>query len=289
MNRPNRNALIGIFFVLLLGLGFAFAGSDGTLYSNGYFHPFAVGVLIAFALQWLAFAPAYLKQTEKYFDLMGSVGYLATIYTTAYLAPPIDSRSTLLIALVSIWAIRLGSFLFQRIHKAGKDGRFDKLKPSLPRFLGAWTLQGLWIVFTLAAALAAIVSEKRVAFDAYAVVGLAIWLAGFGIEAVADRQKSQFVANPKNKGRFIGTGLWARSRHPNYFGEIVLWIGVAIIALPTLQGWQWLTLSSPFFVLLLLTRISGIPLLEKRADKKWGGQEDYEAYKRDVPVLLPKL
>ena len=103
------------------------------------------------------------------------------------------------------------------------------------------------------------------------------------------RQKRRFRADPANKGQFIHTGLWARSRHPNYFGEIVLWIGIAIITLPVLRGWHWVTLISPVFVTLLLTRVSGIPLLEKRADERWGGQEDYETYKVRTPVLIPRL
>ena len=121
-----------------------------------------------------------------------------------------------------------------------------------------------------------------------AIIGLLIWAAGFGIEAAADLQKSRFRADPANKGTFIHSGLWAWSRHPNYFGEITLWIGVALIALPVLQGWQYVTLISPVFVILLLTRVSGVPLLEKRADEKWGGQEDYEAYKTRTPVLVPR-
>jgi len=104
---------------------------------------------------------------------------------------------------------------------------------------------------------------------------------------VADRQKSHFKADSQNDGRFINTGLWSWSRHPNYFGEIVLWIGVAVITLPVLQGWQWLTLISPVFITLLLTRISGVPMLEARADEKWGGQEDYEIYKRSTSVPIP--
>ncbi len=157
------------------------------------------------------------------------------------------------------------------------------------RFLNTWTIQALWISFTLAAALAAITSSRQPALDRLALLGFLVWVTGFSIEVVADAQKSRFQANPDNKGRFIQTGLWSRSRHPNYFGEILLWIGVAIIALPTLQGWQWLTLISPLFVILLLTRVSGIPLLEKKAQEKWGGQEDYEAYKKRTPVLIPRL
>jgi steroid 5-alpha reductase family enzyme len=125
--------------------------------------------------------------------------------------------------------------------------------------------------------------------DWLSVIGFLAWVFGFVIENAADSQKSRFNADPNNKGRFIQTGLWSRSRHPNYFGEIVLWVGVAIIALPVLQGWQWVAIISPIFVILLLTRVSGIPLLEMKADEKWGGREDYEAYKKSTPVLIPRL
>lgn len=125
-----------------------------------------------------------------------------------------DARALLLMALVVIWAGRLGTFLFRRVHRVGKDGRFDEIKPSFVRFLGVWTVQGLWVTFTAAAALAAITSGKRAGIDLFAVIGAAIWLMGFAIEAVADAQKDAFGKNPQNKGKFIQTGLWARSRHP---------------------------------------------------------------------------
>jgi steroid 5-alpha reductase family enzyme len=123
----------------------------------------------------------------------------------------------------------------------------------------------------------------------WGLVGGLIWLFGFAIEAIADNQKTAFRKDPANKGKFISTGLWSRSRHPNYFGEIILWIGVMLIAVPVLQGWQWIALISPIFVTLLLTKVSGIPMLETRADEKWGGQTDYEAYKKNTPILIPKL
>jgi len=172
--------------------------------------------------------------------------------------------------------------------KAGKDGRFDEIKPSFVRFLNAWTIQGLWLTLTAGAALAAITSTTRVDADAFMLAGTLVWLLGFAIEAVADLQKSRFRAEPANKGRFIHTGLWSWSRHPNYFGEITLWFGVALIAAPALHGWQLVTLISPVFVFLLITRVSGVPLLEKHADETWGGQEDYEAYKARTSVLVPR-
>ncbi|WP_343412592.1 DUF1295 domain-containing protein [Candidatus Amarolinea dominans] len=232
---------------------------------------------------------AYLLQTEKFFDLTGSITYISVISIAITFSAGVDVRSLLLSALVVIWAIRLGSFLFGRIKKAGKDDRFDELKPSFIRFLNVWTIQGLWVTFTMAAALVAITTTTRKELDVFAIVGFLIWIFGFAIEVMADSQKSRFSANPENKGKFIQTGLWSRSRHPNYFGEIILWIGIAVIAFPVLQGWQWVALISPVFVTLLLTRVSGVPLLENKADKKWGGQEDYESYKKRTPVLIPGL
>jgi steroid 5-alpha reductase family enzyme len=287
MEKTERNALIAFPIVILIGLGMAWAGSQGGASALGI-PIFALAVGLAFAIQWLVFVAAYLRQDESFFDLTGSLTYIAVTIIAVLLSPVVDGRSILLMALVLIWAGRLGTFLFRRVRKAGKDARFDEIKPSFMRFLNTWTLQGLWITFTLAAALAAITTTTRKDLDLFAAIGLLVWLLGFATEVTADTQKSRFRADPKNRGKFINTGLWAWSRHPNYFGEIVLWIGVAIIALPVLRGWQWITLLSPVFVAVLITRISGVPILEKRADEKWGGQEEYEAYKRQTPVLIPR-
>jgi steroid 5-alpha reductase family enzyme len=195
----------------------------------------------------------------------------------------------MLLVLVLVWAGRLGPFLFRRVRSAGKDDRFDSIKRSFSRLLLTWTLQGLWVGLTLAAALAAVTSTLPKKTDVFAYVGLAVWVIGFALEAIADLQKGRFRADPAKRGSFITSGLWGISRHPNYFGEITLWVGIAIIALPVLRGWQFATLISPVFVYLLISRVSGVPLLEKKADAKWGGQEAYEAYKRRTPVLVPFL
>ena len=175
-----------------------------------------------------------------------------------------------------------------RISRDGKDSRFDNIKNRPPRFFLAWTLQGLWVLLTAATAFAVITGGNSKPIGIVGYVGIAVWAAGMLIEIISDRQKSKFRSDPANKGRFIHSGLWAWSRHPNYFGEIVIWIGMAIIALPVLQGWQYVTLISPVFVTFLLTRVSGVPMLEEAADERWGGQEDYEAYKRNTPVLVPR-
>ena len=287
MTKTDRNALVAFPVVVLIGAGVAVAGSQGGATAFGV-PVFALAVGLAFLIQWLAFIPAYLLQSEGFFDLTGSLTYIAVTTIAVLLVQLVDYQSLLLLALVVIWAARLGSYLFRRIRKAGKDARFDAIKPSFIRFLNVWTLQGLWVTLTLAAALAAITSSVRKDLGIFALIGTLVWAAGFAIEAAADVQKSHFRADPANKGTFIHSGLWAWSRHPNYFGEITLWIGVAVIALPVLRGWQYVTLISPVFVTLLLTRVSGVPLLEKRADEKWGGQGEYEAYKERTPVLIPR-
>jgi steroid 5-alpha reductase family enzyme len=286
MNKETLRSLIGIPLVLVIGAGVALAGSQGSFIVGGL-PLFALAVGLAFVIQWLVFIPSYLNKTEKFFDLTGSLTYITISLVTVALSPEKDLRSYLVLVLVVIWALRLGTFLFLRIKKAGEDRRFREIKTSFFRFLLTWTLQGLWVTFSLAAALAVFTSTKRVGLDIFAVVGLIVWVAGFGLEVIADHQKSVFRSKEENQGRFIDSGLWSWSRHPNYFGEIVLWLGVTVIALPVLSGWQWVVLISPIFITILLTRISGVPMLEKRADEKWGGQTDYEAYKARTSVLVP--
>ena len=287
MNQAEKTALVGLPIVMIVAALVALAGSQSGQAVGG-FPIFALCFLVAFAIQWIAFIPAFLNQTERFYDLTGSLTYISVISLAVLLSSPKDARSLLLLALIAVWAIRLGSFLFMRIRKAGEDTRFEEIKPSFLRFLLTWTLQGLWVSLTLSAALAATTSVHRVEMGIFAAVGLFVWLFGFGIEVASDQQKKAFKADPANAGKFIQSGLWAWSRHPNYFGEIVLWTGIALIALPTLHSWQWVTLISPIFVCLLLTRVSGVPLLEASADKRWGGQPEYEAYKARTPVLFPK-
>ena len=285
MNQPEQRALMAVPAIIAVGAAVAWAGSQGGVSAGGV-PVFALCGLLAFVINWVVFVPSYLAQTERFFDLAGSLTYVTVIGTALLATAATDPRSLLLAALVLVWAIRLGTFLFSRINREGKDGRFDDLKTSFSRFLGAWTLQGLWVFLTLACALAAITSEGVRPLGGAALVGALIWAVGFAIEVVADRQKRRFRTDPENRGRFIQSGLWAWSRHPNYFGEIVLWVGVAIIAYPELAGWQYVTLVSPLFVYLLLTRVSGIPLLEERAQAKWGEDPEYQAYRNRTPELV---
>ena len=285
--RNNKQAAIGIAIAIVTGALVSWAGSDGGS-RYGVFPVFALCGALAFAVNWAAFVPAAIKRTEHFYDLTGGITYITVTLVAVFLSGPLDPRSAIAAGMVLFWSVRLASFLFMRISRAGKDSRFDTIKQDPLRFMLAWTLQGLWVLLTAACALAIITGGNREPLGVIGFVGIAVWTIGIVIEIVADHQKSAFRADPANKGKFINTGLWAWSRHPNYFGEIVLWTGMAIIALPVLGGWQWATLISPIFVYFLLTRVSGVPMLEQSADERWGGQDDYESYKQNTPVLVMK-
>ncbi|AQY03004.1 DUF1295 domain-containing protein [Microbacterium foliorum] len=288
--KSSRSSLIAIVVALVIGALVALAGSQGGAAIGGI-PLFALAVAAAFAIQVIAFIPAMILRTERFFDLTGSLTFLAISVALVLLTPMPDARSWILAAMVILWAVRLGSFLALRVHKAGSDGRFDEIKGSPVRFLQVWVIQGAWVSITAAAAWIAISTDAaaRAPIGWLTVVGIVVWLLGMTIEIIADAQKSAFRADPKNKDEFIRTGLWSRSRHPNYFGEIVIWVGVFLTAAPVLAGWQWVAILSPLFVILLLTRVSGIPLLEARAEKKWGDRADYVEYRENTPSLIPRL
>lgn len=243
----------------------------------------ALGALL---VQWLAFVPAWLARTERFYDLTGSLTFLGLVGAALALGGPHGPRGWILAGLVALWALRLGAFLALRIHRAGGDARFDSIKGRAGRFLVAWTLQGVWVFVTVLPVVIVLLATPGPGLGWADAVGLGLWALGFLIEVVADRQKS--AARAEHPDRWIDTGLWRWSRHPNYFGEILLWVGIAISAATTFEGARWIGLLSPVFVALLITRVSGIPPTESRADDKWGGEPGYEAYKERTPVLIPR-
>lgn len=247
-------------------------------------------VLIAFLIQWILFVPAYLFQTEKFYDLAGSATYISVVSYISLisdLAKNFNIGSILLASFIILWAIRLGSFLFTRIQKSGEDKRFNAIKPSPTRFLMAWTFQGMWVSICSMCALTAIASINGVVLNIYFFIGILVFMAGFIFEIIADWQKSVFRKNPMNKNQFIAHGLWSYSRHPNYFGEITLWLGISIMSFSSLSGWQYITLVSPLFTYILLVYISGVRILEISGMEKWGHLESYQNYVRTTPSLFP--
>jgi len=289
MNKGVIQVYAGVLITILIAAGIAVAGSQDSIVAFKSIPLFALCIATAFIIQWIAYIPSYITRTEKFYDLTGSFTYITVIITAVLITSRFDIQSLILTGLILLWTCRLGFFLFRRVIRAGEDKRFKEIKESASRFFLTWTLQGLWVSFTSAAALAAVTSRHETELGIVGITGICVWIFGFSFEAIADYQKNRFAAAPENKGTFIRSGLWSLSRHPNYFGEIVIWIGIAIIALPSLHGWRLATLVSPFFVAILITQISGVPLLEEYADKQWGGQEDYEKHKKSTPVLIPKL
>ncbi len=246
---------------------------------------------LAFLVQWLAFLPAYWKQTEHFFDLTGSLTYLAVMIGSLGLSAlerPPGLAQWLVSAAVTMWAVRLGTFLFRRVQADGGDGRFDDLKISVPKFLIVWTIQGAWVSMTALAMLIVNTGPARLERPWMLAVGALMWVAGFAIEVVADRQKRVFRRDPAQSGRFIQSGLWSWSQHPNYFGEIILWTGIFIMSGSVVDGWGWRGAISPVFVAFLLMKVSGVPLLEARAEARWGDDPEYQRYRTTVPVLIPR-
>ncbi len=280
----NTTSILGILASMILAGAIALAaGYQGLQFAGGPL--LLLFALLAFVVQWLAFIPAFSFQTEKYFDLLGSATYILLALAAMYFSNR-DPGSLLIGMLVIIWALRLGSFLFIRVSRAGHDSRFRSIKPDFLQFLMTWTIQGLWVFLTFSAGLAAMTSGQPHALDGYVIAGGIMWTAGMLIEVIADQQKTAFRNDPANADKFIQHGLWAWSRHPNYFGEILLWTGIAVIAFPALAGWQYVTLISPLFVLVLLTKVSGVRMLENKARRKWGEDAEYLAYVERTPRLV---
>ena len=253
-----------------------------------------VGYLLVmiFVIQWIAYIPAFIFKTEKFYDLTGSLTYITAISFALYstnTSQNLDLGSLIIGAAIIIWAVRLGSFLFMRIHKDKKDGRFDSIKTSFSQFFMTWTLQGMWVFICSSAALVAIANPTGVVINIVFFIGLALFLLGFSVEVIADNQKTKFRSIPENKDQFINEGLWARSRHPNYFGEITLWTGIAVMGISTFEGMNYLAIFSPIFSYLLLVYVSGVRMLEFRGQRKWGHLDEYNTYKKNTPKLIPRI
>ncbi|XP_042208948.1 probable O-methyltransferase ustE [Homarus americanus] len=245
--------------------------------------------LVDFSIQWSLWLVACLLKTEKFYDLAGSATYIILASLNYKWNNTGHPRQAVQTGCVNIWALRLGLFLFTRIVKAGKDRRFDKTRANPVRFFYAWTLQGVWVLVTILPSLLAVLSPRQRPVGTRDYIGWGIWAMGFLIEVVADYQKTVFKNNPANKDKFINTGLWALSRHPNYFGEILLWFGLYVSASSTFSGWEYLTILCPLMDYLLITQVSGIPMLESYGRKKWGLSPQYQAYIRNTPILIPFL
>ena len=284
--------LVVILVCLLIPGSIAYFISGDSLILNGI--PLIYYCIsISFLIHWIIFIPSFLNKTEKFYDFTGMVAYLSVIGFALYqknkILGSIDFDSALLGILISVWTLRLGMFLFYRVFKVGEDDRFKEVKQVPSKFLVWFTVSGLWVSLTSIAALKVLTSQVEHNNYYFVYLGLALWIFGFLFEVIADYQKTKFKNNPENKDQFISSGLWSLSRHPNYFGEIILWIGIFIIAIPSLSGIDYLTILSPLFVYTLLNKVSGINLLEIKAQSKWGNLDSYKQYRKRTPQLIPKF
>jgi len=268
------------------------AVENNSIMLNGYSAVMYCAVM-CIGMQWLAWIPASIGKTERFYDLAGGLTYLAVVgfslWAGAQSEPP-SLRELIISVLVVIWSLRLSFFLYFRIHRTGKDGRFDQLKTSPIRFLVPWTLQGLWVFLTMVVVIV-INSQADSAppLGVWDAVGLFVWVLGFGIETIADQQKTAFNTEPTNQGKWIESGLWSYSRHPNYLGEILLWTGIAFFGISCFTGLERVAWISPIFIYILLTKVSGTPILDKRALEKWGDNPLYQKYRENTPALIPRL
>ncbi|KAI9750248.1 MAG: hypothetical protein M4579_006550 [Chaenotheca gracillima] len=317
-----------------------------TNFSNPFLRTLIPSISVAYAIQAGVAIPSILAGTERFYDLSGSLTYLSCTALSLYLpalraraaasaagaakpewpslvasmlgkggAGGLNWRQVVLSAAVSIWATRLGTYLFQRISKDGSDSRFDQIKTSPPKFFGAFMAQATWVSLCLMPVLA-LNSVPQTALAGLPVlmitdiIGLLLYTGGLSFEVTADRQKNKWVEEKRQKQHdedFLTRGLWSKSRHPNYFGESTLWTGIATAAGGVLlsnvgqlgiglAGGLWgkllaLTMAgvSPAFVTFLLFKVSGIPLSEKKYDKRYGDRKDYQEWKKNTPMFIPKL
>ena len=245
-----------------------------------------LSLVIALAVNGAFFAVAAARKTDVVTDLSYSLTFalLAVSLPFTGAREPVQFVASLL---VLIWALRLGGYLFRRILRIKVDHRFDGMRDDPLRFARFWLLQASTVAVVLLPVSYLLDSEHPPRFEAWATAGTGLWLAGLVFETVADAQKSAFKSKDENRGRFIATGLWRYSRHPNYFGEMLVWWGLFVYTAPVLHGAAFAVVAGPVFITVLLLFVSGIPPLERSADEKHGNDPAYREYKRRTSVLVP--
>lgn len=245
-------------------------------------------LFVSVAINLVMFLPAFAYKTDKLTDISYAISF-AMVALVGYALSSQTSGQLVVLILVLLWALRIGTFLFVRINKIGKDKRFDGMRENFGRFLRFWVAQGVSVFVILLTALL-YWSEDGSALGWLSYLGVLVFATGLLLETTADAQKYRFNSNAANKGKWIESGVWRLSRHPNYLGEIMIWCGMYLIVFMALGGWQRLFgLASPLFISGLLLFVSGVPPLEKSADKRWGKNVNYQHYKRRTPILVPTV
>ncbi|KAG8639802.1 uncharacterized protein LOC110600289 isoform X2 [Manihot esculenta] len=250
-------------------------------------HFLALTAIVTVGYQLLFFIVTALLKFDKVTDFAGSTNFVILAVLTLILKGTWHFRQVVLSLLVVLWGLRLGLFLLMRILQWGEDRRFDEMRNNLGRLAIFWIFQAVW-VWTVSLPVTVVnASDRNPSIQAEDIIGWIMWSVGVSVEAAADQQKLTFKNSPENRGKWCNVGLWKYSRHPNYFGEIFLWWGIFVASTALLKGAEWLVILSPIFLTLLLFFVSGIPLLEESADKKFGNVASYRAYKRSTSPLIP--
>ncbi len=251
-------------------------------------NPFITSLLIAIAVQAVFFVFAFKFKTDKLTDLAYGLTFILIALYWLYNDNWLISRFRFIVAMmVVVWALRLIAYLFFRVLKTGRDSRYDGRRESFVKFAKFWVLQAV-AVWLITLPVVYMLTRSRVPVVGLGpTIGLYIWSIGLLIETVADKQLFTFRFKKDNHGKWIDEGLWHYSRHPNYFGEIVVWIGVFVFGLSTYSGLGWLVVAGPLTIICLLMFGSGIPILEKANDKKWGNDPNYQGYKATTSILVP--
>ncbi len=243
---------------------------------------FVFGISIAVNIFFFIFAAKF--KTDKVTDLSYGLSFIAVILATLLVSGNFTLVNIVVSSMICLWAIRLAGFLFMRINKMKRDKRFDGIRENFWSFLKFWVLQALSVgIIILPAVL--IIPKNENSLTVLSFIGLGLWIFGLVLEAVADQQKFNFKNKPENEGRFITTGVWKYSRHPNYLGEIMCWWGVFIFCISFLSGVELLSTISPLYITLLLLFVTGIPTIEN----KYRDNDEYKRYAEKTGVLLPKI
>ena len=242
-------------------------------------------VVLVLGVQWGVAALHGLPwRSERYYDVSGSLTHLAVSLALLLDGPP-HPRAVVASFLATVWCVRLGTYLFERIVRDGRDKRFRYVAKHRIRFLGAWTTQAVWVVTLQLPILLLHRSTDARPLDRVDGVGWALWCVGFGLETVSDMQKNIFRC--ANRSGFVTTGLWAYCRHPNYLGEIMMWTGICCTAAPGFRGTEHLGWLSVGVTVLLLCFVSGIPPIEAEGWRRWGHLRSYRRYIHHTNRLLP--
>lgn len=243
-----------------------------------------IAVLFVYMSLW--FLVSFLKKRNDVADVAWGLGFVLMTWTSYFLSGDSGVRGILVGILVSVWGLRLAWHIHARNKGKAEDYRYLAWRKEwgkwfyLRSYFQVYLLQGLFL-FLIVLPVLLINKSTGTALGLLDIVGVVVWLLGFYFEAVGDAQLARFIKDPANKGKLMQSGLWAYTRHPNYFGEVTQWWGIWIIALSVSGG--WLAIIGPITITFLILKVSGIPMLERKMEEN----PDFAEYKRKTSVFIP--